>query len=296
MDRDVLYFGYGSNLNAPDLKRWCKTEGAAFPLGRSLGAARIPDMELCFDYESNRRKTGVLDLRSRVGQVVEGKIFEVNDGGWEVLDRKEGVPTNCYERLAMHVLRDTGELVEATTYTVLPRRRREFVEPNADYIRVVRNGLRSFGLAVDQFEAASRNQPVPLVVDALFVYGTLIRGEPNFDVLTGGRELECALPATMTGRMVDLGCYPAVVREGRGQVHGEFVRVRDLAGTLCRLDQLEGFHGYDANSLYHRVTVRVDIGGSQSRDAWTYVLADSGGDHPVVASGNWREYQDRPVI
>ncbi len=148
MDRDVLYFGYGSNLDAPDLERWCKTEGAAFPLGRSLGSARIPDVELCFDYESSRRNGGALDLRPCVGQVVEGQLFEVNEEGWEVLDRKEGVPSNCYERSAVHVLRDTGELVEALTYTVLPRRRREFVAPNADYIKVVRDGLRSFGLAV----------------------------------------------------------------------------------------------------------------------------------------------------
>ena len=296
MDRDVLYFGYGSNLDAPDLERWCKTQGAAFPLGRSVGSARIPDMELCFDYESSRRKAGALDLRPRVGQVVEGQLFEVNDGGWDVLDIKEGVPSNCYERSAMHVLRDTGELVEAITYTVLPRRRREFVAPNADYIKVVRDGLQAFGLAVDQLEAASRDQPVPLVVDALFVYGTLMRGEPNADVLTERKELEFVLPATMTGRMVDLGRYPAVINEGRARVHGELVRVRDLAGTLCRLDQLEGFHGYNAKSLYHRVTVRVDIGRSQSRDAWTYVLADSGGNHPVVASGNWREYQARQVI
>ena len=262
MDRDVLYFGYGSNLDAPDLERWCKTQGAAFPLGRSVGSARIPDMELCFDYESSRRKAGALDLRPRVGQVVEGQLFEVNDGGWEVLDFKEGVPSNCYERSAMHVIRDTGELVEAITYTVLPRRRREFVAPNADYIKVVRDGLQAFGLAVDQFEAASRDQPVPLVVDALFVYGTLMRGEPNADVLTERKELEFVLPATMTGRMVDLGRYPAVINEGRARVHGELVRVRDLAGTLCRLDQLEGFHGYNAKSLYHRVTVRVDIGRS----------------------------------
>ena len=296
MDRDFLYFGYGSNLDAPDLERWCKTEGAPFPLGRSLGSARIPDMELCFDYESSRRKAGALDLRPCIGQVVEGQLFEVNDGGWEVLDLKEGVPSNCYERSAMHVIRDAGELVEAITYTVLPRHRREFVAPNADYIKVVRGGLRAFGLAVDQFEAASRDQPVPLVVDALFVYGTLMRGGPNFDVLTGGGELECVLPAAMRGRMVDLGRYPAVINEGRGRVHGEFVRVRDLAGTLCRLDQLEGFHGYDAKSLYYRVVARVDIGRSQSRDAWTYVLANSRRNHPVVASGNWRKYQTRQVI
>ena len=292
MDGTSLYFGYGSNLDSADLGQWCARKQTVFPLGRSIGRGRALDVELCFDYKSISREAGALNLRHRVGQVVDGQLFEVAAGGWDVLDKKEGAP-NYYERVPVHVCCDNGELVTAATYTVVPDRRHPdgYVTPRSDYVDIVRRGRESFGLDISQCEQAARGETPELALDGVFVYGTLMRGEPNFARLSEGGDLECALLATMPGRLVDLGAYPGLVVDASMQVEGEFVRVRNVKRALDRLDRLEGFCGYGPDSLYHRVLTTVDAGDGRLREAWTYVLAQSAERYSTIPSGNWRKHR-----
>ena len=292
MDENPLYFGYGSNLDSIDLREWCVRERKVFPVARSVGSGRALDVDLCFDYESMSRGGGVLNLRHRLGQVVDGQLFEVAEGGWNVLDSKEGAP-NCYERVPVHVCRDNGELVTAVTYTVVPGRRHPdgYVKPPSDYVDIVRRGRESFGLEVEQLEQAATGERPELAIHAVFVYGTLMRREANFPLLSDGGGLECALLATMPGRLVDLGAYPGLVPDSSTQVEGEFVRVRNVEQALKRLDSLERFYGYGQDSLYHRVLTTVDVGDDRLREAWTYVLASSAECASTIPSGNWRKHQ-----
>ena len=291
MDRSFLYFGYGSNLDKADLHQWCARHRShpKFPLGRSV-RGRALDVELCFDYRSPSREAGALNLRHRLGQVVDGQLFEVVEGGWEVLDKKEGAP-NYYERVPVQVCRANGEVVTAVTYTVVPERREAYVKPRPDYVDIVRRGRESHKLDVRQFEQAAVGETSELDLDGLFVYGTLMRQEPNFPTLSEGGDVECTLLATMPGRLVDLGAYPGLVLDSAMQVEGEFVRVRDLEQALKRLDRLEGFSGYGPDSLYHRVLTTVDVGDGRLREAWTYVLANTAEGDSTIPSGNWRQHQ-----
>ena len=287
------YFAYGANLNVDDFRRWCAAHGLPGTLLRACrGVVRLADAELHFDYYSERRRGGVLNLRPRVGQIVEGVLFEVDACERNALDRKDGVPS-CYERVPVHVFDGEGRTIDAFTYRVPSVRCGGFVKPTMAYLQVVRRGLEKFGLCTRQLEAAAVDISAPLVLDGVFVYGTLMRGEERFRTLAQVAEFECALLATTKGRLLDLGAYPAVVRDADGSVDGEFMCFRNLPAVLDLLDPIEGFEGYHAGSLYHRVPGVAQVGDGRSRSVWIYVLADAGIGRPTIASGSWRKHRNR---
>lgn len=119
----------------------------------------------------------------------------------------------------------------------------------------------------------------------LFVYGTLLRGQPRA-ALTGNRRRGAAWT---TGTLYHLPAgYPALTREGNGQVHGEWVdAVSD--SVLAVLDRYEGVH----EGLYERVEIQVHT-ASGPFTAWSWIMADPtrlGG--VVVPSGRWRPIHRR---
>ena len=99
--------------------------------------------------------------------------------------------------------------------------------------------------------------------NALFVYGTLMRGQTAHDMLKdsvyGGRWL------LFNHAMYDLGAYPAIVPEAEESVIGEVWFVSDE--MLERIDAYEG-------SLYKRVPVKLEA-WKDSLEAETYCW-DSG--------------------
>ena len=104
---EVLYFGYGSNLDEQDWRQYWnkKDRSVAFP--EPVGPAWLPDHELAFDYHSKSRGGGALNVRPRVGQVVEGYLFRLSVEEWRALDEKEGAPY-CYEKFDATALLSDG--------------------------------------------------------------------------------------------------------------------------------------------------------------------------------------------
>jgi gamma-glutamylaminecyclotransferase len=106
----------------------------------------------------------------------------------------------------------------------------------------------------------------------VFVYGTLLRGEPNHRLLTsalfvGGAHTEPAFD------LVSLGPFPTMVEGGETSIAGEVYEV-DPA-TLGALDRLEG-----APSFYQRHAVRLEDGS----EVQTYLLQEcrkSKDCHPI---------------
>jgi len=116
----------------------------------------------------------------------------------------------------------------------------------------------------------------------VFVYGTLLEGEPNAYLLEdaemiGDAETEPAF------RMLDMGPYPAAATPGKTQILGELYRVD--RETLARLDHLEG-----VPRLYTRERIEL-ADGSQ---AWIYLINPAAIDRrtPEITSGDWRSYAD----
>lgn len=281
------YFAYGSNLDLADWHRWCAGHGYPEGLLKPIGNAELPDHELVFGHHSGTRNGGTLDVRRCPGAVVRGMLFRVREGGWQALARKEG---GKYQRVQTIVLYG-GREMPADTFMLGERDRSEFVQPTGDYVEIVRAGREAWDLGDEDLDVLARGERAePL--DAVFVYGTLMRGESRFGALDRAG-LRCVLLAERWGRLLDLGAYPGLLLDeaGGALVQGEFVRHADIGALLERLDAIEGFEGFGANdSLYRRTVVDVAVGDGRVRQAWTYVYAGDPGA-PTIASGDWRVHR-----
>lgn len=126
----------------------------------------------------------------------------------------------------------------------------------------------------------------------IFVYGSLLAGEPHHGVL-GGAELLGAAHTTSAWLLLDLGEYPGLVRrtaqcstgdsEAQLGVRGEVYEVD--AETLSRLDALE-----EHPTLYRREPLTLADGTSAETYVWQAPL---GSATVVVASGDWRARRAR---
>lgn len=285
----VLYFAYGSNLNRDDWRRWCGENGHSPDALEYRSIGYLPDYDVRFSYRSRTREGGVLDVQPRIGQIVPGVIYQVNDG-WRALGEKEGA---AYEPISVTVLDDHGQEIRLKTYRVREQKREPFVKPNANYLSIVLEGLELHDLPRRGVEAAADNQSEAPLVDAFFVYGTLMRREGRFEVLRR-YDVRCALLAKTFGRLIDLGAYPALIDLGATEymVHGEFVRVAAPAEAISQLDEIEGFQGFgEKGSLYRRTLCEVDVGEARIRRAWTYCWAAEGATHVQITSGDWRQHR-----
>jgi gamma-glutamylcyclotransferase (GGCT)/AIG2-like uncharacterized protein YtfP len=80
--------------------------------------------------------------------------------------------------------------------------------------------------------------------------------------------------------------------EGAEIVHGEFIRITDMAGAIAELDRIEGFRGFGvAGSLFRRKMINVELGDGGSELAWAYEFAGDGEGFKQIASGDWRAHR-----
>lgn len=281
----MLYFAYGSNLEYQDFDRWCLRHGHASGLLEDVvGPAALDDWALVFGRWSTSRGGGVLDLRPRPGFRVPGVVFEIDEEALAALDQKEGHPLH-YER--REVIVDMGGKDLVCQVYVGDTTSATHYAPSATYLDVVRYGYQRFGLDTAALEAAARahEQGLAAAIDSLFVYGSLLVGERLHHYVRDLAPLSIE-PASIRGRLFDLGSYPGLMLDGGALVRGERVRFGDIAAALTILDEVEGFHGRGArDNLYERRVVELEAG-----PAWTYLYA--GPDEGVpIPSGEWRRWR-----
>ena len=94
----------------------------------------------------------------------------------------------------------------------------------------------------------------------LFTYGTLMRGFRLHSLLEG--RADSVGEGEVAGLLLDLGCYPAALRDGAGLIRGEVYRLKDR-GLWRALDSAEG-------SQYHRGEVGVRLAGGRQVTAYIY--------------------------
>jgi gamma-glutamylcyclotransferase (GGCT)/AIG2-like uncharacterized protein YtfP len=111
----------------------------------------------------------------------------------------------------------------------------------------------------------------------LFVYGTLMPGHGNHCRIE--RFVLRARPGRITGILVDLGAFPALV-PGDGLVEGVVLDIDDSA--LAITDQMEGYAPNRRSCLYVRKQVIVMLDDETKLSAWTYEFANPKRllDHP----------------
>ncbi|HJL38906.1 MAG TPA: gamma-glutamylcyclotransferase [Polyangiaceae bacterium LLY-WYZ-15_(1-7)] len=283
------YFAYGSNLDVADLETWAAERGFPSPAPRVIDRAFWPDHALLFDYHSNTRGGGALNVAPSRGHCVPGVLFEVAD--LAALDAKEGVDVGRYERVACTCLLPDGRVFpDALSYRVTPAwRAGRHVPPTPSYEAIVRRGLEAHAVPARPFEHAVANLDVPPFPDAVFVYGTLKRGHCRAGTLERAEPLEVSA-GRVAGELVDLGAYPGLTL-GAGWVRGELWRFRRLNALLEELDAIEDFEGWDAleRSMYRRVVLPVERDDGRRELAWTYLYqGERERDAPRIADGSWR--------
>ncbi|CAM4542695.1 gamma-glutamylcyclotransferase family protein [Myxococcus xanthus] len=113
----------------------------------------------------------------------------------------------------------------------------------------------------------------------VFVYGTLLSGEPNHRLLRGARLIG---PARTQPRftLYDYGPFPALASRGTHAVEGEVYEVDAL--MLAALDKLEG-HPY----FYERKSITLD--GAGRVEAYLFPKERLAG-RPIIESGCWRRH------
>ena len=288
------HFGYGSNLDLDDWKKWCDDRGRkSNEMQVEPGIFFLPDYELDFHYESGSRGGGALDVVERPGHVVAGKLFKVTGDGWKSLNRKEGYnpkrTTNSYEPKQVEVLSENGEQRTAITYVVTQAKdEKKHVPPAPGYIEIVERAYDHYGIteshpwAKEQLAASGQGRVTKSAVDHLFIYGTLRDGEERSGILSEFSS-KVYKDCKIKGSLIDLpDGYPGLI-SGDGSVVGEIHHTPDIENALKKLDTIEGFNGYgEDGSLFHRVLTY-----SNNIPCWTYVYARSSDDGPVIESGDW---------
>jgi len=114
----------------------------------------------------------------------------------------------------------------------------------------------------------------------LFVYGSLMRGLANHDVLSEESEFMGHALTTAEYSLLDLGPYPGAVSGGADPLEGEIYAV--TRSELARLDAFEG-----VPSFYHRVRTQLE---EPEGSAWIYLLTTLPAGSVFVPSGSWRQH------
>lgn len=117
----------------------------------------------------------------------------------------------------------------------------------------------------------------------LFVYGTLMSGEPFHHRLMEDARFLKKTKTAPAYHLVDLGTYPGLAAGGETAVVGELYEIDESLQAV--IDRLEG-HPH----LYHRSTVTLEGGD----EAVAYLLPEkAAGTYPVVPDGDWKRFQRR---
>lgn len=138
------YFAYGSNMNQVDLDKWCEEKGYPKIRFQSWQRAVLDGYKLDFTHYSGRRKGGTADVTCP-GEFVEGVLFEASEEVMRLLDEKEGKEAGVSKRISVKVKLEDGKETKAITYQVCNPE--PFQAPHRDYLRVIIDGARVYGLS-----------------------------------------------------------------------------------------------------------------------------------------------------
>ena len=127
----------------------------------------------------------------------------------------------------------------------------------------------------------------------LFCYGTLLRDAAPASVAALCRRLPRLAAATVSGRLYDLGNYPALVlgdADEQSVVRGEIVAVQSASDWL-RLDAYEGVDSaHPERSLYNRVRTTATTESGEKVECWIYVYNRELKHAVLIDSGCWRTH------
>lgn len=124
-------------------------------------------------------------------------------------------------------------------------------------------------------------------ITAVFVYGTLKRGQGNYGIARAAGE-HTVTPASLDGHQLhDLGPFPALVT-GNGTVYGQLLDYgQGIDRALIDLDRLEGYRGPGRHNHYNRVPVTAIRQDGRPVECWVYVYARPLDRARHLPAGHW---------
>jgi gamma-glutamylcyclotransferase (GGCT)/AIG2-like uncharacterized protein YtfP len=124
----------------------------------------------------------------------------------------------------------------------------------------------------------------------LFVYGTLLPGRAPAEIAPTVDRLTTVGDGFVRGRLYDLGEYPGVVLDTRGEkIPGKIFRLPEEPEVLKRLDEYEECDATQPEgSLFLRKECPVTRrNGNKKLICWVYVYNPHAGAGPATTSGDF---------
>jgi gamma-glutamylcyclotransferase (GGCT)/AIG2-like uncharacterized protein YtfP len=135
----LLYFAYGSNMDAAQMRRRC-------PGAQLVGKASLRDHHLVFPLPDETWGGGVASIAPRPNARVEGVLYRLTAEDFDALDDFEDVDRGDYARRLVSVQDANGATSGAWTY-VSPREPGRFVPPSPAYLDAMVRGAVAQGLS-----------------------------------------------------------------------------------------------------------------------------------------------------
>lgn len=128
----------------------------------------------------------------------------------------------------------------------------------------------------------------------LFVYGTLLAGMDNEYARFLKNHSQIIDKGTMQGRMYMIDWYPGVVESENkaDQVHGQVLEiVSDVKELLERLDEYEGYSGFESvSSEFVRKQLAITC-GNKIRNCWVYLYNHRVDHFKLIGTGDFLNYR-----
>ena len=136
----MYYFAYGSNLSHKQMLERCPDRKPRFE-------ASLPNYKLIFAGWSRKWHGGVASIKPFMGEKVIGGVYEISEKDLRSLDKCEGYHLTSgrgYDRVSKMVINEDGDSVEAITY--IKREQSEETQPSQEYLAVIRQGYKDWGI------------------------------------------------------------------------------------------------------------------------------------------------------
>jgi cation transport regulator ChaC len=150
-----LYFAYSTILDRPAFEEWRAQHGYTFfelPQGK---VAEAVDVALTYDFPSRWWGGRVAGLAASPGSSVWGRVFEVREKDWPIVQHKEGGVTGMSVERPVTVRLD-GATVEATAFATNPDRASKDGPVSRKFVEALSRGAKSAGLPPEWVSALER--------------------------------------------------------------------------------------------------------------------------------------------
>lgn len=140
-----LYFAYSTILDREAFLEWRGQHGYDFfelPAGE---LAEAVDLGLVYDFPSRWWAGRVAGLRDESGSVVWGRLFEIPEKDWPIVQHKEGAVTGMSVERPVRV-RVGGRELQATAFTTNPVRASGDGPVSGRFVEALVRGAKSAGL------------------------------------------------------------------------------------------------------------------------------------------------------